>query len=92
MSDEFEPALLAFAAEARRVEARIRGISFRAGDTRTVMLLTLLDAPREVTKRLYDRLKTYREANGVNCDVLITNSTTPKFLGPPKFPEGWPPS
>ncbi len=91
MSDEVDPDLLAFAAEARRIEPRIRGLSFRPGDHRTVMLLVLLDAPREVTKRLYDHLKTYREANEVDCDVLITNSTTPKFKGPIEIPKGWPP-
>ena len=91
MSDEIDPVLREFADTARRIEPRIRGISFSPGDQRTVMLIVTVDAARETTKRLYEGLKAYRAANGVDCDVLITNSTTPRFESPPRIPDGWPP-
>jgi hypothetical protein len=56
------------------------------------MLIVTVDAARETTKRLYEGLKAYRAANGVDCDVLITNSTTPRFESPPRIPDGWPPA
>ena len=91
MADAVDPALLAFADEARRIEPRVRAVSFRPGDQRTVLLIEIVDVPREVTKRLYDRLKTYRDVNGVACDVLIMNSSTPQFVKKPEIPSGWPP-
>lgn len=91
MSEQLDPALRDFADTERLFEPRTRGISFRPGDPRTVVLIVTVDAAREVTKRLYDRLKTYRAVNGVDCDVLITNSTTPKFGSHPDIPDGWPP-
>lgn len=92
MSNDVEPALQAFADEAVSIESRVRAVSFRPGDQRAVMLLDVFDAPREATLRLYERLKTYREVNGVECDVLITNSTTAAFVTRPDIPGGWPPT
>lgn len=91
MNDELEAALLAFAAEARRIEPRVHRVSFRDGEQRTVLLLELLDAPPEVMNRLQGLLGTYRMVKGIDCDVIVTNSTKPKFLGPPEVPDCWQP-
>lgn len=90
-ADSLDPVLRAFADEACRLEPRVRAVSFRPGDHRTVMILELLDVPREIATRLYKALKTYASVNGVDCDVVTLNSTTPKFVANPHIPKGWPP-
>jgi hypothetical protein len=90
--DDLDDALRAVADHAREIEPRIEGVSFRRGDARMVMLLTMQpDQPREVTHRLYRRLQEYREAEHVECDVLIVNGTTPAFASRPQIPDALPP-
>lgn len=89
MSD-LDPDFDALAAEARRLEPRVRRVSTRTSeDLKTVLVIETAGLTTTEVQALSDALKEFRRRRDLAAEFLIVNSTGGEFA--PRVPSGWPP-